>query len=822
MRGFVPLLVILTFSAGLTPLAQVSHPINVHERATRNDFAYAIVVDSAGNIIIAGATESYGAVFEDVFIAKYSPSKVLLWNVTWGGGGRDKGYGVAVDSTDNIVVTGATDSFGSSGANAFILKFSSSGEKLWNITWGGANYDCGYGVSVDSANSIIITGYTNSSGAGLQDVFIAKYSSSGSQLWSNTWGASYNDRGCNVDVDSLDNIVVTGCTDDSGTSAYNAIIVKYTSSGEYEWNLTIGGENDFGQDVTVDTVDNILITGYKYASETSSWDVFLAKSHSSGALLWDREWGGAYDDQGYGVALDSSGNILIAGTTESFGVGSADVFVVNYSASGILLWNTTWGGSQSDHGCDATVDATNHALVAGYTDSFSPAPGLSDAFILHVSADPLLQTTWGGATLDNGQSVAVDSANNMILTGFTDSFGAGNNDAFIAKYSSSGSLLWNETWGGSLDDRGYGIAVDSTNNIVIAGYTRSFSADLYDAFVAEYSPSGTQLWNRTWGGTSYDYGYDVAVDSTDNVIITGSTRSFGVGRFDDIFVVKYSPAGEKLWNTTWKGNGYDYGYGCVVDSADNIIIAGKTSSFGGGFNALVVKYSPSGEQLWNATWGANSFSNDVAVDSSDSIIITGQTSSLGGGSTEAFVVQFSPLGDPQWSAIWGGSQNDQGWSVVVDGADNIVMSGETYRSTLDGIDAFVVKYSPLGVELWNHKWGGSNSDYGYAAAVDSANNVILAGATASLGAGSTDAFIAKYPSSGFQFWQILSEHHHITGDVDGDGDVDFDDLLIFSEAYGNGSSELSPNQNCDFNNDNKIDVSDLSILGKNYSKTIYQ
>jgi uncharacterized delta-60 repeat protein len=802
-------------STGLMVLAQTSPVANGFGEAAESDFGYAIALDSAGNIIVVGTTESFGAGLNDSFIAKYSPSKVLLWNVTWGGSGNEQGYGVAVDSADNVIVTGQTNSFGAGGFDAFVAKYSSSGVQFWNRTWGGSNSECGYGVSVDSTNNIIITGYTNSFGAGLDDVFIAKYSASGVQLWNTTWGKMYNERGYSVAVDSIDEIVVTGYTEVSGTSVYDALVVLYSSSGLLEWNVTMGEGNDFGYDIALDSADNIVIAGYRFSFDTSSWDAFVVKCYPSGEQFWNRTWGGGNDDYGYGVALDSAGNIVIAGETNSFGTAGADTFIVNYSSTGILLWNTTWGGSGSDYGYDVTVDSTNHALITGYTDSFSSTSGLYDAFILHVSADPLWQTTWGGLTLDNGQSVAVDSANNIIITGYTDSFGAGNNDAFVVKYSSAGSLLWSKTWGGSGDDRGYGVAVDSANNIIIAGYTPSFGAGLYDAFVVKYSSSGEQLWNNTWGGTSNDYGYDVAVDSADNILITGSTRSFGAGRYNDAIVVKYSPTGEKLWNATWRSAGSDFGYGVIVDSTNSIIVAGKTQPVGAEPNALVVKYSSSGEQLWNNTWGANALSNDVAVDSIDNIFITGQTSSLVGGSNDAFIVKFSPSGEPQWSATWGGSQNDQGWSVAVDATDNIIMTGETYRSTLDGIDAFVVKYSPSGVELWNHKWGGSNVDYGFGVALDSANNLVMVGATESFGAGASDAFIVKYPPSGFQFWHVLWEVT-IAGDIDGDGDVDASDLIAFSTAYGSNP----PNSDCDFNNDNKVDVCDLFILSRNYGKNV--
>jgi len=113
--------VILTFSAGLTVLAQISSLVNVFGEAAMNDFGYAVAVDSAGNIIVTGTTESFGAGLDDVFVTKYSPSKVQLWSVTWGGGGSDQGYSVAVDPTDNIMVAGQTYSFGARAKHPLIM-----------------------------------------------------------------------------------------------------------------------------------------------------------------------------------------------------------------------------------------------------------------------------------------------------------------------------------------------------------------------------------------------------------------------------------------------------------------------------------------------------------------------------------------------------------------------------------------------------------------------------------------------------------------------------------------------------------------------------
>ena len=694
---------ILAFLAESVVLAQISSV--AFGEGVIDDFGYAVAVDSAGNIIMTGATESSGAGLDDVFIAKYSSTKVQLWSVTWGGGSSDQGYSVSVDLTDDIVVTGQTYSFGAGDADVFVAKYSSSGVQLWNTTWGGSNSECGYDVTVDSANNIIITGYTNSFGAGLDDVFIAKYSSSGVLLWNHTWGSSYNDQSQGIAVDSMDNIVVTGYTDISGTSVYNALIVKFSSSGVDQWNLTIGEGNDFGNGIAVDSADNIIITGYKFSSSTSSWDAFIVKCHPSGVKLWSRTLGGNGDEHGYGIAVDSTNEIVITGETNSSGAGLDDAFIAKYSTFGVKLWNTTWGGAGNDSGHGVTADPADDTIVVGFTNSFG-ASGY-DAFVLHVSTAPLWYDSWGGLTVDESRDVAMDSEDNILLAGYTDSFGAGGIDAFVAKYSSLGVQEWNFTWGGSGIEYGSAVAVDSTDNVVVTGSTRSFGAGGYDAFVAKYSSSGIQQWNLTWGESNHDYGYGVAVDSEDNIVVIGSTEFFGADN-EDAFIVKYSSSGLQLWNATWGGFGSEYGYDVAIDSVDNIIVAGHTYSFVEGIS-------------------------------------------------DAFIVKYSSSGALQWNRKWGGSYNDYGYAVAIDSADNIIITGETYRSTSDGIDVFVVKYSSLGVELWNRVWGGSGSDYGYGVAVDSTNTIVVTGTTESLGVGLRDAFTLKYPSSGFQSWYILWE-----------------------------------------------------------------
>ena len=285
----------------------------------------------------------------------------------------------------------------------------------------------------------------------------------------------------------------------------------------------------------------------------------------------------------------------------------------------------------------------------------------------------------------------MDSSGNSYITGYfegTVDFGggdvtsAGNPDIFVLKLDSSGVSQWANTYGGTSTDRGYGIAVDSSGNSYITGYfegTVDFGGgDITatansDIFVLKLNSSGTFQWVNTYGSTSDDWGWDIAVDSSSNSYISGyfeGTVDFGGGDVTsagnpDIFVLKLDSSGVSQWANTYGGTSTDRGYGIAVDSSGNSYITGYfegTVDFGGGditatanSDIFVLKLNSSGTFQWVNTYGStsNNLGLGVAVDSSGKFYSTGGfqgTVDFGGGditataNSDIFVLHLNSLG----------------------------------------------------------------------------------------------------------------------------------------------------------------------------------
>jgi len=480
----------------------------------------------------------------------------LVYSTFIGGNGNDQGLAIALDNSGNVFVTGITNStdypvssgaydeiYNGGNADIFVSKLNSTGTALVYSTFiGGNGNDQGLAIALDNSGNVFVSGGTEStdypvtSGAydesfnGSADVFVSKLNSTGTALVYSTFlGGSGDDRGDGISLDNSGNVFVTGSTNISDFPV---------TSGAYD------------------------------ESFNGDYDVFVSKLNSTGtALVYSTFLGGNFNDRGHGITLDNSGNVFVAGFTistnypvtsgaydESFN-GDLDVFVTKLNANGSQLeYSTFLGGSGTDWMKGITLDNTGNVIVTGLT----------------------------------------LSTNYPVTSGAYDESFNGDYDVFVSKLNSTGTALVYSTFlGGSGYDKGDGIALDNTGNVIVTGvtlstnypvtsgaYDESFNGSA-DVFVSKLNSTGTALVYSTFiGGTSGEGGYAIALDNIGNVIVTGFTGSTDYpvvsGAYDesfngdsDVFVTKIdintqlfitSPNGGEMlqaqtqYNITWQSN----------------------------------------------------------------------------------------------------------------------------------------------------------------------------------------------------------------------------------------------------------------------------
>ncbi|MDQ5857217.1 MAG: SBBP repeat-containing protein [Acidobacteriota bacterium] len=413
------------------------------------------------------------------------------------------------------------------------------------------------GVAVDVLGEISMVGYLQNRAdlgtgslisAGGTDIFVARYSSAGTPLWSRRIGSASDERAKAVAVDGSGNVFVTGFfrgTVDFGggpvsaaTNAANAFLAKYSPTGGHLWSrrLSTGSGLDDGTALAVDGIGNVLVGGILY--QTSDFgggplttaggaDIFLEKlSSSTGAHIWSKRVGGAGEDWVYGLAVNGSGGPALIGSSVGSadfgggvlgGAGGKDIIVAQYLSTGGHGWSRRVGGSADDVGRGIAVDGAGNVVVTGNFASSS--------------------INFGSGALAN----------------------SGGADIFLTRYDAGGSALWSKRFGSSLSlaENAYAVATDGAGNILLTGSvvdTIDFGGGAlpgdgyYDIFLAKFDSAGAHSWSKRTGAGE---GTDIAADALGNVIAAGdfsgaTTVNLGGNNLlspggTDTFLVKFGP-----------------------------------------------------------------------------------------------------------------------------------------------------------------------------------------------------------------------------------------------------------------------------------------
>jgi hypothetical protein len=341
---------------------------------------------------------------------------------------------------------------------------------------------------------------------------------------------------------------------------------------------TYGGDSaDYGYRVRQTNEGGYLLLGSTRSFGAGGSDVWLIKTDALGDTLWTRIYGGTGNDEAYAVVQTTDGGYVMAGQTSSFGAGSSDFWLIRADSSYDTLWTRCYGGASND-GASVVVQTTDGGyVIAGQTSSFGA--GSYDVWLVRTDAsgDTLWTRTYGDTGVDFGRWVAQTTDSGFLVVGVTESYGAGERDAWLIKVGPTGDTLWTRTYGGPSDDHAYAATQTEDSGYAIIGFTESFGAGRDDVWLIRTDASGDTLWTRTYGGPSFDYGYSVAQTRDGGYIIAGYTLSYGAG-FYDAWLVKTDATGGTMWTQTFGGTSNDECFSVAQTDDGGYVLGGRTQA----------------------------------------------------------------------------------------------------------------------------------------------------------------------------------------------------------------------------------------------------
>ncbi|MEI6823559.1 MAG: SBBP repeat-containing protein [Bacteroidota bacterium] len=526
---------------------------------------------------------------------------------------------------------------------------------VWATYYGGIGFDGFKSIYSDNQNNVYITGYTSSSDFPIQqltgafwqaslngwNLFILRFNEYGVRQWATYYGGTGSDDGTSICGDSQDNIYVTG----------------YTSS--------------------IDFPIQQLLGAYWQTSNNGFGTAFILKFNNQGIRQWATFYGGSGGDCIYSSILDNQDNIYIAGRTSSTDfpiqqfVGAywqatntgEDAFIVKFNNQGVRQWATYYGGNGREVFNNICTDNSNNIYLTGYTSSTD--------FPLQYLAGAYWQATYGG----------------------------GDNEAFIIKFNSQGVCQWATYYGGNGDDSGNSIGLDSQENIYVSGYTNSTdfpvqqsigaywqggNAGGYDAFILKFNNQGVRKWATYYGGINDEYyyygGVYLCVDKQDNIYVTGQTESYNnfptqqlicenwqadSSIYSNSYILKFNNQGVRQWSTCFASDSGAFATGCLVNSQNSLYLIGEwwsegastkdpnngayfVNSFSGNHDSYVLKISNCNNQ------NSNLYSDKdiicINVDGYITLATTGSASDslkwYSGGCGQNYIGQNTPLTIP--------------------------------------------------------------------------------------------------------------------------------------------------------------------------------
>jgi hypothetical protein len=359
------------------------------------------------------------------------------------------------------------------------------------------------------------------------------------------------------------------------------------------WMKTYGGaNNEEGRSVLQTSDGGYIVAGMTNSFGAGDYDVYLVKTNANGDVIWTRTYGGANFDDAWEIQPTLDGGYIIVGSTESFGLGQSDVYLIKIDADGNIVWTRTYGGDSTDIGYSVKQTSDGGYIIAGQSNSFRSGDSIlfpNDMYLIKTNSqgDTIWTKTWGyGYSNEVALSVLQTSDNKYIVTGYANGMAISAVYICIVKFDANGDTLWRKFYGDH--SASYSVQPTFDGGYIIAGWSWVCGPESVAVWLLKTDANGDTIWTKLYRGQSHNYAYSVQQTIDKGFIIAGWT--YYLYPNNDVYLIKTNADGDSLWTKTFGGANDDRGYSVQKTSDGGYIVAGYTYSFGsGGSDIYLIK-----------------------------------------------------------------------------------------------------------------------------------------------------------------------------------------------------------------------------------------
>jgi uncharacterized delta-60 repeat protein len=755
-----------------------------------SSFASDVEETSDGGYVVAGyeyiprtwITRAY------VLVLKLNPTGSVEWQKTYKCSRFDCAYSIQQTVDGGYVVAGYTSSFGAGQYDAWVLKLNSTGGVTWQKTYGGTSDDKTYSIQQTVDGGYVVAGYTNSSVEGPHDFWVLKLNSTGGVTWQKTYGRAGDNEAYSVRQTYDGGYIVAGTTDLGELWYGNFWVLKLDSSGSVKFNRDSGAR--IGSTSVIPSESNATVseisasllgdTATVQDTQATPWNTNAGTTAQTGP---DTIPPGTIGDLSADNVTEHSITLTWTAPGDDYYWGNATGYVVRYSTSGPITdanwesatdytqsWTPQPQGETETHVVSGFMSDTMYWFAVKAYDEVPNYGNVSNSPHETTAESPNLAftywaKTYGGAGDDVPYSVRETSDGGYILAGDTTSYGAGGSDVWVLKLTSTGSVEWQKTYGGSRDDMAQSVEQTVDGGYIVAGRTDSFGAGRYDVWVLKLDSTGGVRWQKTYGGSYDDSARSIQQTSDGGYIVAGLTQyapdiQYAPNEWlmGNSWVLKLDSTGRIIWQKTY-GGGEAYS---VQQTRDGGYIVGG--------NSWVLKLDSNGSVQWQKTYGEEYYqflwvSVQVTSDGGCIVVEDRHYRFMQHGASLC-VLKFDSSGSLEWQKGYESNLYTWAGSVQETSDGGYVVAGSVYGGFGSDSDFLLLKLNSSGSVDWGRVYGGGAGEDAHSIQQTSDGRYIVAGSTESFGAGGPDFWVLKLDSHGLVVWNEASGASTQTAGVD--------------------------------------------------------